>query len=421
MKTIKLLILGAGSRGSAYAAYALTHPNVARVVGVADPRDAWRERLMRTHGIPSAAVASDWHDLAARPRFADAAVIATPDRIHVEPAIAFAQKGYHVLLEKPMAPDEDGCRQIVAAALDAGIVFAVCHVLRYTPYTRRLKELVDGGAIGEIVSIQRLEPVGYWHQVHSYVRGNWRREDLSSSMLLAKCCHDLDWIHHFVGCRCTAVQSFGTLHHFHAGRRPSGAASRCLDCSIEPSCPYSAMRIYLGRVASGETGWPLDVLVPDVNEVNVLDALRTGPYGRCVYDCDNDVVDHQVVNLLFEGGQTASLTMTGFTEPGHRRTTVFGTRGQIVGDGKTIRCFRFLDDTWEEIVVEAGEASLLEGHGGGDEGLMDAFIDAVRHGDPGRVLSGPEETLETHRMAFAAERSRIENRVITLDVPSLPT
>lgn len=415
MKAARLLIIGAGSRGTAYASHALARPNEARVVGVAEPRDAWRERMAEAHAVPPTNVTRDWHELASRRKLADAVVIATPDRLHVEPAIAFAWKGYHVLLEKPMAPDEEGCRRIVSAALDAKVVFAVCHVLRYTPYSRRIKELVEGGAIGDVVSVQHLEPVGYWHQAHSYVRGNWSREELASSMLLAKCCHDLDWIRFIVGSRCVAIQSFGTLKHFRADSRPPGAAARCLECSVEPSCPYSAVKIYLGRVASGQTGWPVDVLVSEVDEASVLEALRAGPYGRCVYDCDNDVVDHQIVNMLFDGGQTASLTMTGFTEADHRQTRIFGTRGQRVGDGRRIRRFDFLADTWDEIDTGAGDATILGGHGGGDIGLMEAFVDAVRHGDQHRVLSGPVETLETHMMAFAAERSRMEHRVVAME------
>jgi len=413
MKAVRLLIIGAGSRGTTYAS--LARPNEARVVGVAEPRDAWRERMAEAHAVPPANVTRDWHELASRVKLADAVVIATPDRLHVEPAIAFARKGYHVLLEKPMASDEDGCRRIVTAVLDAGVVFAVCHVLRYTPYSRRITELVEGGAIGDVVSVQHLEPVGYWHQAHSYVRGNWRREDLASSMLLAKCCHDLDWIRYLVGARCTTVQSFGSLRHFRAGQGPPHAARRCLDCPAESGCPYSAVKIYLGRVASGQTGWPVDVLVPEVTEASVLEALHTGPYGRCVYGCDNDVVDHQIVNMLFEGGPTASVTMIGFTEADHRQTRIFGTRGQLVGDGRTIRRFDFLTDRWEVSEAGAADPSILGGHGGGDAGLMEAFVDAVRHGDQHRVLSGPEESLESHMMAFAAERSRIENRVVPME------
>jgi len=415
LKTATFIILGAGSRGSTYASYALEHPDAATVVGVAEPRDPWRERLVQAHGIPVDNISQDWRELLARPKFADAVVIATQDAMHLEPAIEAAQKGYHILLEKPMAPDQAGCQRIVAAALEAGTIFAVCHVMRYTRHTRKIKELVDGGSIGEVVNVQSLEPVGYWHQAHSYVRGKWRREDESSSMLLAKSCHDLDWIRYIMDSKCRSIQSFGTLKHSRADQKPEGAADRCLDCPCEPDCAYSAKKIYLGRVARGEIGWPADVLAPEVNEASITEALKTGPYGRCVYACDNDVVDNQVVNMLFDGGMTASLTMTAFTEGDHRQTRIFGTRGQLVSDGNVIRHFDFLSDTWEEIDTKSAESSILGGHGGGDFEIMRAFVEAVRQDDPGLLSSGPEETLETHMMVFAAEVSRRQDQVVMMD------
>lgn len=408
MHPVRLAIIGAGSRGTGYASYAATHPDQARVVAVAEPRAFYRDRLAREHQIPSERVFVDWREAAAQPRLADAAIIATQDAMHVEPAEAFAGRGYHLLLEKPMAPDEVGCRRIHRAVTAAAIVFAVCHVMRYTAYTRRLKALLDAGRIGDLVSIQHLEPVGYWHQAHSFVRGNWRNERESSPMLLAKSCHDLDWLRHVMGVPCERVSSFGSLKHFRREEKPAAAgdATRCLDCPCEAICPYSARKIYLGRVARGETGWPVDVLTPKVSEASVTEALRSGPYGRCVYECDNDVVDHQVVNLLFAGGRTAAFTMTAFNLSGHRRTRLFGTRGEISGDGVHLEVVDFLTDRTEVIDTAAMDASILGGHGGGDYGLMQSFVAAVAAQDQSRVLSGPDETLETHLMVFAAERSR---------------
>lgn len=413
---VSLVIAGAGSRGTTYAGYALAHPEKARVVAVAEPRAAYREPLARSHGLDGAAVACDWRELADRPRFADAAIIATQDRDHLEPALAFLERGYHVLLEKPMASDEESCCRIVEGALAAGTIFAVCHVLRYTPLTRMVKALLRGGAIGEVVDVQRLEPVGYWHQAHSFVRGNWSREKDSSSMLLAKCCHDLDWIRHVVGVPCRQVQSFGSLFHFRPERAPEGAAARCLECPIEGRCAYSAPRHYLGRLERGECGWPLDVLTPDTSREGILRALREGPYGRCVYECDNDVVDHQVVSMEFEGGRTATLTMNAFNAADRRQTRIFGTAGELVLDGRRIRQFDFLSERWRELEPESERSPgrTIGGHGGGDDALMRSFVAAVGARDARLVLSGPEETLETHRMVFAAERSRREGRVIAL-------
>ena len=330
-RPVTLLIIGAGSRGSGYAHFAEQFPDRVRVVGVAEPRRPYRERLVKAHDIPPEHVFSDWRDAAAVPRFADAVIIATQDRMHVEPAVAFAKLGYHMLLEKPMAPDAEGCYKIVDAVKRSGILFGVCHVLRYTQYTQKLKHLIDSGAIGDIVGIDRLEPVGFWHMAHSFVRGNWRNESESGPMLLTKSCHDLDWIYYIMGSRpWTAVSSFGSLKHFRPEEAPPGAAERCLDCPVEADCPYSAKRIYLEVLRRGYTGWPVDVLTPDPTPESVLDALRTGPYGRCVYHCDNDVVDHQVVAMEFEGGQTATFTMMAFTRMRHRETRIFGTRLRLL-------------------------------------------------------------------------------------------
>ncbi|OGV61270.1 MAG: oxidoreductase [Lentisphaerae bacterium RIFOXYC12_FULL_60_16] len=412
MKPVKVLIVGAGSRGMCHAEFATQHPDRMKVVGVAEPRDFYRNAMAAKHDIPRDYVVSDWTELAERKRFADAVIISTQDSMHVEPSLAFARLGYHLLLEKPMAPDESGCRKIVRAVKRHDVIFSVCHVLRYTEYTRTLKRLIQEGRIGDVVCIQHLEPVGYWHQAHSFVRGNWRNEATSSPMLLAKSCHDLDWLRYLMGVPCERVSSFGSLTHFRPEEQPAGAADRCLDCRVEATCPYSARKLYLGMLTNGRTCWPLDVVTPDLTREGITKALREGPYGRCVYACDNDVVDHQVVNFEFEGGRTASFTMTAFTEHGNRRTTIFGTRGEIRGDGKTLAVFDFLTDKTEVVEANQADGSLTGGHGGGDYWIKDAFVRAVATGDRSGIRSGPDETLESHLMVFAAEKARMQGRVV---------
>ena len=278
MSSTRLLIIGAGQRGQCYAEYARLHPDQAQVVGVAEPRAAYRTRLAEAHQVPPENVVADWRALL-RPGLADAVIIATPDTLHTEPAIAFAGLGYDLLLEKPMAPTPQECQQIVAAVQANGVIFAVAHVLRYTSYTQKLKELVTSGVIGDIVSIQHLEPVGFGHQAHSFVRGNWRKEAESSFMLLAKSCHDIDWLRYILGRRCVQVSSFGSLMHFRRERKPpeAGAALRCLDCAFEPRCAYSARRIYFGLMADQTIGpIVLDILTPDHTAEGILKALRAG-------------------------------------------------------------------------------------------------------------------------------------------------
>ncbi|MGH3715032.1 MAG: Gfo/Idh/MocA family protein [Micromonosporaceae bacterium] len=416
MPAVTLAVAGAGSRGNSYADWALAHPDRARVVAVAEPRDVPRERFATAHGI--ATPYRDWRELAAAGRIADAVVISTQDAMHLEPALAFAEQGYHILLEKPIAPTEAECRQIVAAVEKAGVLFAVGHVLRYTPYTRMVKSLVGAGRLGEVISVQHLEPVGFWHQAHSFVRGNWRNQAESTFMLLAKSCHDLDWLQYVVGQPVARVSSFGSLTHFTAANRPVGAADRCLDCAVEPECAYSAKRFYFDRLRTGQHGWPLKIIVDEMTEAAVTAALRDGPYGRCVYACDNDVVDHQVVALEFAGGRTASFTMTGFTEGGlHRQTRIFGTKGELVGDGSRVAVHDFLTQSTEVIDADGGgDGTAGGGHGGGDGGLMDAFVRAVATGDASHIVSGPAEALNSHLAVFAAERARRDGTVVRIEM-----
>ena len=410
MKRASVAILGCGNRGlEAYGRWLAAHPETLRVTALADPRPERLERARRLFpDIPAGQVYPGWRQFLDSPRLADGVILATQDRLHAEPAVACLQKGYHLLLEKPMAPEEEECRRIVREALSAGSLFAVAHVLRYAPHFRTVRRLIDEGAVGEVVAIQHAEDVGYWHQAHSFVRGNWARETEASFMLLAKSCHDVDLLRYYTGRRCLRVHSFGSLTHFRPENRPAEAAGakRCLDCPFEPRCPYSALKIYLrDRLSRGALGWPLHVVTDDPSEEGLLRALREGPYGVCVYCAGNDVVDHQVVNLEYEGGATAAFTMSAFNEGG-RRTVIHGTRGLIRSEeGAGIRVLDFLSDRWREVAVpEVSGPGVL--HSGGDAALMEAWTAALRTGDPGSIVSGPEESLETHLTTFAAERSR---------------
>jgi predicted dehydrogenase len=287
--------------------------------------------------------------------------------------------------------------------------------MRYTPYTRAVKQIADSGQLGDVMSVQHLEPVGFWHQAHSYVRGNWRRSDLATTMLMAKSCHDLDWLQYVLGRAPLRVSSFGSLTHFTPANRPPGAADRCVACSVEPDCPYSATRLYRGLLHRGEHGWPLSVVVDDFSPQALEEALDNGPYGRCVYACDNDAVDHQVVTLEYPGATTATFTMTAFTQAGHRRTQVFGTRAELTGDGETIRVSDFLTGAERTVTpAAAGGMNAEEGHAGGDAGLMDAFTAAVATGNRELISSGPRESLASHLAVFAAERARLNGTVETI-------
>ncbi|XP_034001407.1 uncharacterized protein zgc:154075 isoform X2 [Trematomus bernacchii] len=416
---VRLIVVGAGCRGEIYSSFGSIHPERLKVVGVADPRKFARTKLQQQHNVVDENIFEDWHTMVEREKFADAVAICTPDRLHKEPAVAFAKKGYHVLLEKPMATTAEDCTAIVEACTQSGVMLSVGHVLRYDPVIHNIKELIDAGAIGDVMHIQHLEPVGFWHFAHSFVRGNWRNEEESSFALLAKSCHDIDLIHHWAGARrCLKVTSFGSVSHFGKKDKPAGAGNRCLDCSIEADCPYSARKIYMDRVKQGNTGWPVSVICPNSSPdiESVTEALETGPYGRCVYECDNDVCSNQVVNMEFEGGLTAAFSMVAFTEEiCKRKTTIYGSKGELSCDGHEVRVFDFLTQRSTKRSPLSGAPRRfmsMSGHGGADYYLMDAFVSAVANNDPSLIRSGPEETLLSHLLVFEAERSRLEGRVV---------
>ncbi|WP_203693507.1 Gfo/Idh/MocA family protein [Catellatospora coxensis] len=410
---VRLVVAGAGLRGIGYARRAAA-TGAARVVAVAEPDPARRAAFAAEFGVPADQVFTDWAELAAAGPLGDAAVIATQDRMHADAAVAFAALGYHILLEKPMATTEPDALRIAAAVEQAGVMLAVCHVLRYTPYTRALKGLLDSGAIGKLVNVQHLEPIGWWHFAHSFVRGHWNNSETSAPLLLTKSCHDIDWLLYLIGTAPSRVSSFGGLAHFRPEQRPAEAADNCLDCPLERSCPYSAPRLY--RSCLGDPArefWPLSAVTTDHTEAGIDAALRTGPYGRCVYGSDNNVVDHQVVAMEFPDGTTCTFTMTAFTPMEHRRTRLFGTHGYVDGDGRLLHVTDFR--TGEQHTVDTGTldgASAGDGHGGGDEGIMDAFLKAVASGDASALHSDAAASLASHRVVWAAEQARTSGTVL---------
>lgn len=402
-----IVVVGAGSRGCAYSEYVRQHPEEGRLVAVCEPRDAMREKFARTFGLAPDQCMRDWRELADKPRLADAAFVCTVEDLHRDCAVALADKGYHLLLEKPMAPTQEACCDIFAAAQRNGITLAVCHVLRYVSYIHRMKDMLDAGLIGRIHNISATELVGAWHFSHSFVRGNFRNEKAASPFLLAKCCHDMDLLNWIIPSRCARASSFGRLSHFTRENQPAGAADRCTECpaEIESACPYSALKIYLRDRMDRLHLWPVNMLTVDTTPAGVARALREGPYGRCVYACDNTVADHQVVNLEFEDGATASFITTAFAT-GSRDYFVMGNKGWLRLNDSGLHHHDFLTGKTVNLPLYTGDQTQISGHGGGDHGLVRAFLKSIRENDPSAITTGPDVSLESHLIVFAAERAR---------------
>ncbi len=401
------IIVGAGNRGKTYASYSLSFPHEMKIVGVADPNPEKRDTFIQLYHLDDSQCYNSWESIFDQPRLADIAIITTQDQMHVEPALAAMEKGYHILLEKPLATTEDDCITFNQKAQGYEKIIGLCHVLRFTSHYLKMKELIDSGIIGDVVNIEHLEPVNYWHMAHSYVRGNWRRLDESSPMIIAKSIHDIDLVSWFANSSYKSIYSIGSLRHFTKENAPEGSTDRCIsDCAVENECPYSALKLYMNMEL---TGWPVSVIANDLSKEGRKKALQEGPYGRCVYQSDNDVVDHQVVSMEFENDVKASFTMSAFTD-GERRTRIMGTMGEIIGDFNTITLSNFRNHS-KEIVWKKSEEDEM-GHGGGDFGLMKQFLLAVRANDSTLFSSSLEAAVESHLMSFGAEKSRLEKRII---------
>lgn len=421
MSIVTVAIAGLGSRGKDAYGQALTQmKDRARVVAVADLDSAKVREVAGMFDLKPEQCFGSVEEMLEKPQLADVMLICTQDRQHVLNAIPALQKGYHVMLEKPIAPDLDQCKALLAVSRETGRKVVVCHVLRYAPFYRKIKEILDSRVLGELTSIMGIENVCYWHQAHSFVRGSWRSAEETSPMFLAKCCHDMDLMVWLTGRKCVRLSSFGSLSHFKPENAPEGAAKRCLDgCQARERCPYDAEKIYITNeatgVARGRTGWPCDILALHPSEKTIRQAIETGPYGRCVYFCDNDVVDHQVVNLEMEGGLTVSFTMSAFTAGGGRYTNFMGTHGNMIADmaKNTVTVTPF---GGEPQVFDFNLASeRMSGHAGGDSVLLSEFLDYVE-GKEAPGITSLEASMESHFIAMAAEESRIHRgRVVEME------
>lgn len=404
-------IAGLGSRGKdAYARALRDFPDRAQITAIADPDPAKVAEVAALFQIPPERCFASAEDLLARERLADVLLICTQDRQHVSQALPALELGYDILMEKPISPDLEDCKRVLAAAHRTGRKVVVCHVLRYAPFYRRIKEILDSGVLGELVCVQGIENVTYWHQAHSFVRGNWRDSRTTSPMFLQKCCHDMDLMVWLTGKRCSRVSSFGSLHLFKPENAPAGAARRCLDgCQAKDRCPYDAEKIYITNektgIARGNDDWPCNVLALHPTEESIRQAIETGPYGRCVYFCDNNVVDHQVVNLEMEGGLTVNFTMCAFTADGGRYTKFMGTLGSMIADMSKNR-IEVRPFGGETTVYDFNlEKERMSGHAGGDSVLISEFLDYLA-GERRPGITSLDDSMESHFIAMAAEESR---------------
>ncbi len=418
MRQYSAIFVGGGNRAIKMATTMHSMPEQYRVLAVAEPMPE-RKQVFREFGVAEENIVDDWQELLARPKMADVAVIATQDNMHYEPALKAIEQGYDILLEKPVAQTAQECADIARAAREKGVKVLVCHVLRYTPFYGKIKELLMAGTIGEVVSVDMVEGIGHTHYAHSYVRGPWKSEKEATPMLVAKSCHDMDMVQWLVDRACTRVQSFGSLTHFTRANMPAGAPKRCLEgCPVGDTCPYNSVRFYyedpkcswrrLTTKGIAKEFWPTDD--------EVMQALKTTDFGLCVYQANNDVCDHQVVNLEFEGGVTATFSVNAFNRGG-RYVRIYGTKGELFAHAADteIQLFTFEDNRRWTVEVPKIDETIFGGHGGGDDGIIRELYEYLSDSYAGFRAADIDASVENHFIAFAAEQSRREGTVVNVE------
>ena len=416
MRKLKVILIGAGGRGTGYTNIMHTMPEQFEVVAVAEPLENRRNYIKEKHKLSEEMCFTDWRPLLALGKIADVALIATMDRDHFAPAVEAIKLKYDLLLEKPITPEPEECKIIADLAAENDVKVIICTVLRYTDIFIQLKDLIDSGRVGRVMSINHEECVGNTHQSHSFVRGNWGNTGKSSNMLLQKSCHDMDILQWLIGKKCKKVQSFGTLSYFRRENAPEGSPEYCIQgCPHGDTCHYNAVKLYLEEK---DVNWFAGHATHDSNPTpeKIIDTITNTQYGKCVYKCDNDVVDHQTVNMLFEDDITITFTMNAFNKGG-RFIHIMGTEGEIRAaiDGKTpIEIFDFSTRETEMIDLVAADG-IGNGHGGGDAGIIRTLYQYLTGTYTGKSIPNIQESCYNHLITFAAEKARITQTVVDFE------
>ena len=412
MKKITVAVIGCGSRGIDAYSTIMSQGNKFKPVAFCDSRKVRLDLAKKKFGIKSDMLFLDEKKFFKK-KLADLCIIATQDRDHVRHAINALKLGYDVLCEKPITSDIKECNKLIEAQKKYKKKVIICHVLRYAPAFVEVSKLLDSGVIGKLIDIDAIEQVAYWHESHSYVRGNWRNSKTTSPMILAKCCHDMDLLQYYAKSRCKCISSMGSLDFFTKKNKPKGAADRCQNCKYIDTCPYSAKTLYVKwwkDAGSPTTIWPCNVICTDypLTAAKIKKAYESNGYGRCVFSCDNNVVDHQQSIITFENGITANLCMTAFTGKAGRIYLFHGTYGEIdLNEEKRTLSVKVYGK--KEKIIKFDDIIKKEsmGHGGGDEALVDALYNILT--SKVNAQTTLQASIESHLMCYAAEESRLHD------------
>ncbi len=403
MKKVRIGLIGYGNRGRLYSSFIKDMLDKVEFVSICDFRaNEMKESIASNH---VSYVFDNVEDFFNAKLDLDLLLICSMDQYHFQQAKTALELGYNILLEKPISNNLKEVEELNRLANEKNLKVIVTYVLRYTLFYRMIKDIIDSNEIGEIININTTENVSYWHQAHSYVRGNWRNSKETGPMILTKCSHDMDLIYWLMGKNVKRISSFGERSYLKRENAPLNSSDFCTDCPCKDECAFNAYRFYLNNKE-----WLRPMVGDDLSDEKIIKYLDKSQYSRCVFKCDNDVVDHQIVNIEFDDKTTASHTMNAFTRWCYRDIKVMGSKGCIEGnfEDKKFKVFHFVDNS-ERVVDICDYTDDFVGHGGGDRIMFVELIDYLLTNKKTVRLTSIQESMVSHEMAFAAEKSRVED------------
>lgn len=419
MKTIKAVCVGAGNRGIIYSDYAKSHRDELMLIAVVDPNKLHRDEFAKSHGIEESMRFASVEEFIDAHVECDIIINATIDNLHCSTTKPLLIAGYDVLMEKPITADARELIDLRDTAIKCERNLFVCHVLRYTPFYKTIKQYMLDGKIGKICSVDMSEHVGVSHFIESFVVGKWRSEaECGSPFILAKSCHDLDmlcWLNNYSDP--IKVASFGERKTFIPENAPDGATEACHTCPHEKSCKYSMTNIFNGN---GGT-WKriihdIDKPAEQITQEDINEELKRSTYGRCVYEM-KDLVDRQNVIIKFENGSIGTFNLIGGVARGTRYVHIVGEDGEIFGthgDNEfTLRRYDFSKKSYTDTTVKI-DINKNDDHLGGDAGIMKDLC-AYLNGDRSSIsITSISDSINGHLCVYAAEKSRKTETIVDI-------
>lgn len=423
MKQLTASVLGFGDRSQIYSKYALKHPDQMKIVAIVEPNDIRRNLAKDLFHLAEEQCFSDYNQFIAKGKIADFVINGTMDKIHIETTMPLLPLGYDVLLEKPITSDKKQLQELLAASKKYGNKIVVCHVLRYVEFYKSIKQLILSGEIGEVRHIETSENVGVAHASISFIRGKWNNEKkCGSTYMMQKCCHDTDmicWLNNKTIPK--SISSQGSKSYFIGSKAPKGAGTRCLvDCEIEKECPYSAQKLHIENNPMINYVWDcIQKLPEELTLEERIESLKTNnDHGKCIYKTDSDIVDQQMMTILFEDGSTAYHGLISSCARAGRRIKVYGTKGEIEGFSEeyqyTVRLYNSHTILYDERVVKLAEDADAGNHYGGDTRIMNDLLHVLNNEKPSVSTTLLDDSIFAHLCVIAADEAMQKNKIVDI-------